>query len=138
LFVAQLDALCGFAIILSQCCDLERHNGKLDAPAFVVSPLIDISHPIRTNPEKLEILKRNELDHYTNLYHIPESTPLTKDYMVDFNIVASLSRNEYNFVLTSKILQMTEAQRVRFKRKLAYHFARPTLEESDAGLWPEE
>lgn len=37
-FTAQIQVSRGYYIVLSQCCDLERHNGKLDAPAFVVPP----------------------------------------------------------------------------------------------------
>ena len=51
---AQVQVHRCYAMILSPCCDLEpRSKGKLDVPAIVATPLVDVPYRIRTSPEKL-------------------------------------------------------------------------------------
>jgi len=133
---AQIKVFRGFVIILSQCCDLALRNGKLEVPAFVIAPLVDISYPIRTKPENLYKLQENSLKSFVNLFYIPRQEPLQQEYMVDFNRVTSLPRAEFKFALSKKVLQMTDEARVQFKLKLASHFGRPTQEEISANLYP--
>jgi hypothetical protein len=45
--------------------------------------------------------------------------------------------SEYNYILGNKILQMTDEQRIRLKRKMAYSYGRYTQEEEKAGLIPD-
>jgi hypothetical protein len=133
---AQVQVFRGFSIILSQCCDLERRNGKLNYPAFVISPLQDIPYPIRTYPERLVDFQENSLGKYINNFYILQSPPLPQAYQVDFSMVVSVPRSEFDFALTGKVLQMTDEARVRFKLKLGQHFSRPTQDEIDTGLYP--
>jgi hypothetical protein len=133
---AQINVVRSHSIVLSQCCDLELRDGRLSSPAFVVSPLTPVPYTIRTNALNLERLQRNSLTDYSSLYYIRAQAPLIEDCMVDFSTVASVTNKDYSLALSGKVLQMTDAERVRFKTKLAAHFGRPTEEEIQAGLFP--
>jgi hypothetical protein len=137
-FTAQVQVSRGYYIVLSQCCDLERCNGKLEAPAFVVASLVDIPYPIRTDPEKLRNLQQNRLQDFVNLFYIPQYSPLPQAHMVDFSMPVSVPRSEFDFALSGKVLQMTDEARVCFKVKLISHFGRLTSEEQEiyANLYP--
>ena len=136
LFTAQVQVFRGFGIIISQCCDLALRSGKLEVPAFVISPLVEISYNLQNNSEKLSKFQENSLHSFVNLFYIPQQEPLPKSYMVDFNRMVSLPRTEFNFVLSKKVLQMTDEDRVKFKIKLSHQFGRATQEEIAAGLFP--
>lgn len=124
------------SIILSQCCDLQLRDGKLMNPAFVISPLTPIPYLIRTSEPNLERLRSNTLTDYSSLYHIRVHDPLEEDCMVDFSTSVSVVSKDHSLALSGKVLQMTDAERVKFKTKLAAHFGRPTEEEIEAELFP--
>jgi len=136
LLTAQIQVSRGFSIIISQCCDLELHNGKLDLPAFVVAPLQPIPYMIRTKQEKLDVFQQNLLEQYINLFYIQKVPPLPDAYHVNFGMIVSIPHKEFNFVMSRKVLQMTDESRVHFKLKLARHFGRPTQDEIDGNLYP--
>jgi len=127
-----------YCIILSQCCDIERRNNNLNIPAFVMAPLEEIPFNIGNNPEKLQRLRLNELPDYANLFFIPTTPPLQNDFVINFNKVFSAPRSDFQLVLSKKILQMMDAERVTFKLKLSYHFSRPTEDEISANLYPRD
>ena len=104
--------------------------------ALVVSPLQDLYFPIRKNPEYLAKLQQNSRESYMNLFYIPQTPPLPQEYLVDFSMVVSIPRSEFNFALTKKLLQMNNVSRIQFKLKLGGHFGRPTQEELDTNLYP--
>ena len=133
---AHLEVFRRFAVVLSQCCDLERRQGKLDILFFVVAPLLEVPYQIRTDPEKFAELQLNSLEQYVNLFYIPHTPPLPQAYVVHFNMVVSLPRSQYDFAIAGKVLQMTDGERVRFKLKLGHHFSRLTREEIDTNLSP--
>lgn len=131
LFSAKLLIARGLSIILSQCCDLERRNNNQDAIAMIVAPLRSIGRHIRDNSEKFSNLQSNILTHFVNQYYIPQYSPLQSDYMVDFNLMVSIPQGEYNYILSRKVLQMTDEARARFKIKLTHHFGRAFDEHED-------
>ncbi|MGI9106561.1 MAG: hypothetical protein ACR2G4_09965 [Pyrinomonadaceae bacterium] len=138
LFLANIEVFGGYSVIISQCCDLELHNGRLDNPAFVAAPLIDIPALIQRDKEKLLRFQENQLESFVNLFHIQQQAPLLQAYAVDFSRLVSIVNSDYQFALAGKILQMTGRNRVRFKIKLGRHFGRPTQEEISNGLYPYE
>jgi hypothetical protein len=135
-FNAQIEVVRGYSIVLSQCCDLALHNGKPKAPYFVVSPLLDILYPITNDPEKFALFKENTLDNFLSQFFIPQQSPLSQDYAVDFGRLVSIPKSGYSFALKNKVLQMDDKSRVRLKLKLAHHFGRPTQDEMEAGIYP--
>lgn len=136
MFTAQVKVFCGFFVILSQCCDIARRQGKLEIPAFAVSPLLEIPYSVRNSSEKLNELQSNRLESFINFFYVFEKQPLLQDYVVDFNQIVSLPRSEFDFALSRKVLQMTDKSRISFKLKLSSHFGRPTQEELDSKLYP--
>jgi hypothetical protein len=134
--LVQMYARQGYSIVLSQCCDLAlREGGKMNSPAFVVAPLAEVPYLIRSNNEKLELLKQNRLEHFTSLFYLPFTSPLPSEMVVDFSRMASIDNKDYSHALAGKSLQMTDESRVTFKTKLASHFGRPTEEELKAHLF---
>jgi hypothetical protein len=126
----------GFCVVLSQCCDLQLNNGRIAQSTIVVSPLRLVADKERQEPKRTErILKNYDDTQQIGKYYIPENAPLNADYLVDFSFVAAIPNSEYNTLLGAKVLQLTEIERVSFKRKLSSFFGRPTQEELDAGLY---
>src|SRR5207249_9180729 len=111
-------------------------KGNLGVPAFVVAPLIQIAHLIVSDTKRLEEFRQNPLVGFANVFYIPQHTPLPSELMADFTRVFSVPQSEYRYTLSQKVLQMTDEARVLLKKKLTYHFARPTDEEIAAGLVP--
>jgi hypothetical protein len=126
---AQLQVCRVLAIVLSQCCDLELRNEKLQINSFIVSPLLKLEYQITSDPERYETFKRNPISDYVNWFYLPHRPPLIDERMVDFNRLVSIPRAEYGLALRGKILQMTDEARVRLKVKLSQHFGRPLPEE---------
>jgi len=133
---AQVKVLRVFAVVISQCCDLEMRSSKLTIPAFAVTPLTPVPYQINSSPEKLATLQENSLESFINLFYVLRHDPLKADHVVDFNRIISLPKAEYEFALSQKVLQMTDKARVQFKMKLSSHFGRPTQEEISANLYP--
>jgi hypothetical protein len=133
---ATLDVFRCYSIILSQCCDLELHNGALAGPAFVIAPLISEPTLIHNNPQELERFRLNEYESFVNLFSITQHPPLLKPFAVDFGRIVSVVNKDYQLALSGKILQMNDESRVRLKIKLGRHFARPTEEEIENHIYP--
>lgn len=132
-FTAQVKVFQAFAIVLSQCCDIAiRADGKLDAPVFVVAPLIDVPYQVQKNSEMLSLLQNNSTENFVNFFYITQQDPLPKSFIVDFGRPLSVPREELSFVLSRKVLEMTSESRLKFKNNLSFHFGRLTLEEQEA------
>jgi len=124
------------AIIISQCCDVQLNNGKLEVPNFVLAPLDLVkSYPSFKVTADLEILKKNELGRFTNLFYLDPTPPISEQSVVNFNRTFCLQKEDYEIVLSRKVLQMTDESRVKFKLKLAHHFGRPTDDEIERKLY---
>ena len=135
---ALIPVLSDYSIILSHCCDLQVQEGETRpaAPAFVIAPLFPIPNDVLNDSRKLANFRQNG-QHYQNSFYLETITPLSDNHAwVDFNRMVSIPISNYKRALTGKVLQMTDAIRVRFKTKLGLHFGRPTNEERIAGLYP--
>jgi hypothetical protein len=139
--VAQYPARLSFCAVLSQCCYLEPRNGQVRIPAFSLARLIAIPRGIASDPQGLASLRankdpRNTSDPgYLNFFHIPAHDRIErKEWVVDYNQTISIPGVEFPSVLSQKILQMDDQNRVKFKIKLASCLSRLTDEEREAGL----
>lgn len=54
--------------------------------------------------------------------------------MVDFSQISSIPGSEYSNLISRKVLQLLDSERVKFKIKLAAYVGRLTDEEATAGL----
>lgn len=133
---AQVSVHRGYSMVLSPCCDLERRGGKLEVPAIVVAPLLQVAYNIRNDASAMAVFRQNPLDDYTGMYFVAQHPPLDGEYMVDFCRAVSIPRGEYPHTRRGKVLQLDDAERVKFKTKLGLYFGRPTAEEIAAGLIP--
>lgn len=138
---AQYPARLSFCAIFSQCCYLELRGDQLRIPAFSLARLIAIPRGIVSDPQGLASLRankdpRNARDPgYLNFFHIPAHDRLDgKEWVVDYNQTISIPGSEFPSVLSKKVLQMDDHNRVKFKIKLAACLSRLTDEERDAGL----
>jgi len=142
---AQVEVALVHAMVLSQCCDLEIREGKKrpGISYMALSPLLDIHYSIKTDPDKLQRLRNNsnpliEAERsFINLFHVPQQPPLPDEKMIDYNVIVSVPVSEYEYILGNKVLQMTDAHRIRLKNKMSFSYGRYTQEEKDAGLVPE-
>lgn len=125
------------AIIISQCCDVQVNDGKLEVPNFVLAPLDPLRfYPMFRDAAQLEGLKRNEPDVFTNFFYLDLVPPISEHSVINFNRTFCVQREDYEVVLSRKVLQMTDESRVTFKLKLAHHFGRPKEDELERGLYP--
>ncbi len=138
---AQLPVRLSFCAVISQCCDLEPRHEKISIPSFAVARLIPVPARIAADAQRLASLRENKDPRdradpgYINLFYIPSHERLdNRDWVVDFNQVLSIPSSEFPAVTESKILQMEDRWRVKFKIKLAFSFTRLTDEEREAGL----
>lgn len=143
-FIAQIRVRLCFCAILSQCCELELHNGQMRSQMLNVARLIPIKPSIQDNAEKLDRLKANgnpagqDTRHYLEYFYIEPNERLgglDSKWMVDFSQLASFPKSEYSEVLKLKTLQMDDLSRVKFKIRAGYYVGRPTDEEADGHLF---
>lgn len=139
-FTAQIPARLCFCAIISHCCEIEPRNGKLLPACFTVARLIKIKQNIIEDSTKLASLRANKDPRsgdpgYVDYFYIESHERLRNtEWMVDFSQALSIPNTEFPDVLTRKILQMEDRERVKFKIKLAVYVARITDEEDGAGL----
>jgi hypothetical protein len=97
-FDAHVKVINRYSIILSQCCDLELQNGKLQAHSFVISPLSSIPHTVKTSPEKLQLFQANTYNDFVNYFYIPQQPPLPDAFAIDFGrLVSALGTHTITF-----------------------------------------
>ena len=143
-FIAQIRVRLCYCAILSQCCELELHNGQMRAQMLNVARLIPIKQSIQNNAEKLARLKANGnpaeegTRHFLDYFYIEPHERLggvDSHLMVDFSQVASFPKTEYAEVPKLKTLQMDDRSRVKFKIRAGYYVGRPTDEEAQDHLF---
>ena len=128
----------GPCIILSQCCDLQPRDGSgrsLVYPPVTLAPVTNLPGDLSRHPERLDALTENRSGDFQGLYYLGCLPKGDAAKVVDFRLAFSLPAADYRWLLDRKVSQMTDPERVRFKRKLAEFFGRPTQEERDSGLW---
>jgi hypothetical protein len=129
-----------FAAVISQCCDIAPHHGKIPQQTIALARLIPIPRGPAKDVEKLASLMANKypLDPddpgYINFFYVPTQVLLdNKDWVVDYNQVLSIPATEFPAILGRKILQMNDYERIKFKIKLAASFGRLMEEEQALG-----
>lgn len=140
MYTCQVQARIGFAIILSQCCDLAPRDGnRIEQPSIALARLAPIPASIRNDAPALADLQTNSDPrlpeaNFLNLFYIPARPEFNdRDWMVDFGQVFSIPSQEFPAILRRKVLQMDDDFRIRFKIRLSASFARFTDEELAAG-----
>lgn len=137
----QIKARLAPSAVLSHCCELELRNGKCLLPAISVARIVAIKESISRQTEKITSLRenkdpRNQTDpgylHY--FYLEPAAAIGGLEYVVDFAQITSVPVTEYQTLLQRKVLQLSDAERVKLKIKLAAYWGRLTEEEVTAGL----
>ena len=115
-------------ILVSQCCDVEFSNraGSIKRRYLVVAPLTEVPESLKKDRQTFESLIQNPLDRLLNYFYVPQTEPLTTDYLADFSRIVSIPAADATFVLSRKVLQMTDEMRVRLKVKFSTFFGRPS------------
>lgn len=138
---AQVPVRLSFCAVISQCCDLEARHEKIPMPTFAVARLIPVPRRILEDPQRLVSLRENKDPRvrddtgFINLFYVPSHERLEgKEWVVDFNQVASVPATEFPRIMQRKVLQMKDRWRVKFKIKLAVSLTRLTDDEIQAGL----
>jgi len=92
--------------------------------------------PVLAEKSKRPILKNARS--FINLFYISQQSPLSDEKIIDYNAIMSVPVSEYGYLLSNKVLQMTDKHRIRLKEKMSLSYGRYTQEERDAGLVPED
>lgn len=135
-FAARMPVVRTYCIVLSQCCDLALRNGEFKQPTFLLSRLrARQEEPLTGDALKERIRKNALLEVSVGRWFVPSHPPLDHDYQVDFREIAAVQAGEYSHAVRSRVLRMTDAERVKLKLKLGHFFSRATEEELAAGVY---
>lgn len=131
----------GFCAVLTNCCDLEPRNGKVQTHAVVLARLRPIPPDIRRNQELFGSLSANKDPRdptspgYIDYFYLESHEQLQgQDWRVQFNQVVCLPISDITLLLRKKILQLDDRTRVKFKIKLGFTYMRLNDGELAAGL----
>jgi len=119
-----------YYMVLSQCCDLAVRDGRRP-PWFIVSPLRTPSQEL--DNEKRALLELNSPEHKINQFFIGSREGLP-ELFVDFSVLVSLQRQQYDTVYKRRVARLTDLERIDLKRKLSVFFGRFTDEETTQGV----
>jgi hypothetical protein len=140
MYTCQVQARIGFAVVVSQCCDLQpREGNRIEPPTIALARLAPIPDSIIDDPQALADLRSNSDPRipgakFLSLFHVPAHALLAdREWMVDFGQVFSIPSREFPTILGRKVLQMDDDSRIRFKIRLSASFARFTDEEWASG-----
>jgi hypothetical protein len=138
----------GFCAVLSNCCDLEPRNGKVQTQAVNLARLRPITIDIRNTPERFNSLIANkdprdsENPGYIEYFYLePHELLQGQDWKVHYNQVVTLPTTDITILLRKKILQLDDRSRVKFKVKLGFMLMRINEAERKLGLenpWEEQ
>ncbi len=131
----------GFCAVLSNCCDLEPRNGKVQTHAVILARLRPIPADIKNNPGLFNSLRANKDPRdrndpgYIEYFSLEPHQLLQEfDWRVHFNQVVSLPTTDIALLLRKKILQLDDRTRMKFKIKLGFTLMRANDDELQAGL----
>jgi hypothetical protein len=137
----QVPARFGLCAVLSNCCDLEPHDGHVQAYSVTLARLRPISNDIRNDAVRFASLQSNkdprDIDNagYIDYFYLDPHAQLEgSDWNVQFNQAVTLPTSDIDLLLRKKVLQLDDRTRVKFKIKLAFSLGRPNDDELDAGL----
>ena len=137
----QVEARFGLCAVLSNCCDLEPRDGRVQTLAVTLARLRPVGPDIRNDPERFGSLRANRdprdrenPGYFDHFYLEPHALLEGKDWSVHFNQVVALPITDIELLLRKKALQLDDRTRVKFKIKLAYALGRISDAEIGAGL----
>ena len=137
----QVPSRFGLCAVLSNCCDLELRNGRVQAYSVTLARLRPISIDIRNDAARFASLRSNkdprdeENAGYIDYFYLEPHAQLEgSDWNVQFNQVVTLPTSDIDLLLRKKVIQLDDRTRMKFKIKLAFTFGRANDEELDAGL----
>ncbi len=137
----QVPARFGLCAVLSNCCDLEPRNGRIQAYAVTTARLRPVSPETRNDPDRFASLVANrdprdpENPGYIDYFYLePHALLEGTDWNVHFQQVVTLPTTDIELLLRKKVLQLDDRSRVKFKIKLAYSLGRINDAEIAAGL----
>jgi hypothetical protein len=136
------------AVVLSQCCEFtegKRHSfsvaelkslndlvAEIEGLALNVAELLPITKVKLKGWDRDTLIASNTIDISSQanklIYgyvYLPDGTALKEPHVADFTRITSISMRDKNYLLNSKLLQLTPEYRDQFKLKLAYFFSRP-------------
>jgi hypothetical protein len=118
----------GFAAVLSHSCEISTANG-IKVTSCILAPLRDVSSA--TPPDKLQLLidsndVKAEQPTFLKYFYQPSHPQIGhhKGSVVDFSKLFSVRKTNLEFLLSKKILQVTDVGREQLSRKLALYFFR--------------
>jgi hypothetical protein len=139
-WMCQVMTRIAYAAVISQCCDLEPHDGRIIRPTIALARLVEVPQSARRDEARLKNLKANKYPFnpedpgYLHYFYVPTQERLgNHDWVIDYGQVLSIPSSEFPAVLGQRLLQMTDDCRIRFKVKLAAAYGRFTPEEEDSG-----
>jgi hypothetical protein len=131
----------GFCAVVSNCCDLEPHGGKIPGHAILLARLQPIPIDIRKSQPNFDSLSankdpRNKDDAgYMDFFYLENHTALlNQDWRIHLNQIVCLPTTDVTALVGKKILQLDDRTRAKYKIKLGTKFMRLTQEELAAGL----
>jgi hypothetical protein len=131
----------GFCIVLSNCCDLEPREGRIQSPVFNLARLRPIPEEIRNAPNLFDSLRANKDPRdpgdpgYIDFFYLePHAVLQDRDWRVHYNQVTTLPTTSFPNLLRKKILQLDDRTRMKFKIKLGFTLMRANDDELRAGL----
>lgn len=137
--VAQLTFSEAFCVVLSQCCDLAIRDGEPCKTDFIVCCVLreySRGHQEK-DPARFKQVRLNPLSDFGSSYFFARKKPLLSHFVAELSNTFSVPKKSYPDLAARKILQLTDAERVHFKKKVASFFGRATDEETTAKLWTE-
>ncbi len=140
-FTMQVKTRLSRGAVLSHCCELELRNGKCLLPMIAFARITPVKASTIADAQKLASLRgnkdpRNPQDSgYLDYFYLEAHESLGGiENVVDFSQVSSIPGSEYSSLVSRKLLQLLDRERVKFKIKLAAYLGRLTDEEASAGL----
>jgi hypothetical protein len=131
----------GFCAVLSNCCDLEPRNGRVQTHAVALARLRPIPNDIRSNSALFGSLRankdprdRNDPGYIEYFYLQAHELLQGADWRVHYSQIVTLPTTDIMLLLRKKILQLSDRERMKFKIKLGFTLMRPSEEEIRAGL----
>jgi hypothetical protein len=136
-FTGQVKLRLVSCAVISHCCDLELRHGNVNLLMVTVARLIPIKTSILRDPGKIASLRANKDPRniadpgYIDYFYLePHEALSSAELVVDFGQMSAVLGSEYTRLLSKKVLQLRDRDRVKFKIKLASYFGRLTDEES--------
>jgi hypothetical protein len=139
-WTCQMPARVGFAVVISQCCDIAPQHGKIIQATIAFARLVPVPVAIAKDPARLESLRANKYPlnpddpGYINYFYVaPHEELAEQEWIVDYGQVLSIPSSAFPAILKSRVLQMDNDSRIRFKVKLAASYGRILPEEDHLG-----